>query len=729
MTALREGAGPRADAALLARRDHPEPHRFLGAHLQGGGVVVRAYRPGAVGVEALLDDGRRAPLAPAHVDGLFEGPLDAVSLPVSYRLAFRFPAGEHVVRDPYAFLPTLGELDLHLLAEGRHEELGRVLGAHVREVDGVEGVAFAVWAPEARSVSVVGDWNGWDGRVHPLRTLGGAGLWELFVPEAAEGARYKLELRARDGALLLKADPVAWEAEPSPGTASVVTRSRHAWRDEAWLAGRAADGPRAAPLAIYEAHLPSWRRGPDGRPRGYRELADELGAYVRELGFTHVELLPVQHHPYSGSWGYQVTGYFAPYADLGSPDDLRWLVDRLHAEHGLGVILDWVPAHFPRDAWALARFDGSALYEHVDPREGEHPDWGTLVFNFGRNEVRNFLVASALHWLEEYHADGLRVDAVASMLYRDYSRGEGQWLPNVHGGRENLEAISFLRELTETVHARVPGALLVAEESTAWPGVTRPPAEGGLGFDLKWNMGWMHDTLDYLGRDPVHRRWHHDRLTFGLVYAWSERFVLPLSHDEVVHGKGSLLGKAPGDAWQRLATLRALYAHMWAHPGRKLLFMGGELGQEREWSADRELDWGLLADPAHAGLQRLVGDLNRRYREEPALWELDDEPAGFAWLVADDAPQNVLAYVRRSRDGRVACCLVNLSPVPRIGYRVGLPAPGAWRELVNTDAVEYGGSGLGNLGRVEAEPVPWDGLSWSAAVLLPPLAGLWLVPC
>jgi 1,4-alpha-glucan branching enzyme len=611
------------------------------------------------------------------------------------------------------------DLDLYLFGEGRNEQLWRLLGAHPRD----DGVRFAVWAPNARAVSVVGDWNFWSESADPLSPQGSSGIWAGVVAHAAEGHRYKLAITHHDGVTSLRADPFAARAEPAPDTASTVFRSRHTWQDEAWLARRATTDPLSSPLSIYEVHAGSWRKG-----LGWRELADELGAYVEQTGFTHVELLPVMQHPYGPSWGYQVTGYYAPLATLGDPDDLRALVDALHGR-GIGVILDWVPAHFPKDSWALARFDGTALFEHADPRRGEHPDWGTLVFNTGRHEVRNFLLANALYWLEEFHADGLRVDAVASMLYLDYSRESGEWVPNRYGGREDLDAVSFFRDLNEILHARHPGVMVIAEESTAWPGVSRPTSSGGLGFTFKWNMGWMHDTLGYLAHEPVHRRYHHDELTFSLVYAWDENFVLPLSHDEVVHGKRSLLRKMPGDEWQQFASLRALYGHMWAHPGKQLLFMGGEIAQGVEWSEAASLDWYVLDYPAHAGVQRLVGDLNRAYRAEPALWEVDFAPHGFEWLVGDARDDNVLAYLRRSADGsRELVCLVNLSPTVRTDWRLPLPRAGTWREVLNTDAEAYGGTNVGNLGAIVAEPEPLHGRPFSAAVTLPPLATVWLAP-
>jgi 1,4-alpha-glucan branching enzyme len=705
-----------------------DPHSVLGAHPAKDGVLIRAYRPDAESVRVLPMD---VELEQRSGDGVFEGTIPGAKLPLDYELEVRYPAGDtYVLRDPYSFLPTLGELDIHLAAEGRHEQLYERLGAHPRELNGVAGVAFAVWAPNASSASVVGDFNGWDGRLNPMRSLGSSGIWELFIPGAEEGARYKFELRTREGRLRLKADPLAFRTERPPANASVVFESRHEWGDEDWVARRRASEPLRGPVSIYEVHIGSWRLDPveANRPLTYLEAADELAEYATYMGFTHVELLPVMEHPYAPSWGYQVTGFYAPTARFGQPDDFRAFVDRLHRA-GVGVILDWVPAHFPRDDWALARFDGTALYEHADPRRGEHPDWGTLVFNLARNEVRNFLLASALLWLRDYHADGLRVDAVASMLYLDYSRKAGEWVPNVHGGNEDLDSIAFLKQLNEVVHGREPGMLMAAEESTAWPGVSRPVYLGGLGFGLKWNMGWMHDTLEYFRRDPVYRRYHHHQLTFSLVYAFSENFVLPLSHDEVVHGKGSLLAKMPGDPWQKRANLRALFAYMWAHPGKKLLFMGGELGQEGEWRSDGSLDWHLLERPEHSGIQSLVRDLNTHYRNEPALWEIDFDPAGFRWLEPNDAAGNVLAFIRLSEGGkRQLVCACNFSPVPRPDYRLGLPRAGRWRELVNTDSELYGGSGVGNLGGLTAEERPWHDQPYSAEVTLPPLGAVWLVP-
>jgi 1,4-alpha-glucan branching enzyme len=706
-----------------------DPHSVLGAHAaEDGGVVVRTYRPEAqsvrvqpAGVAAELKD----------PSGLWEALLPKATLPLDYELEIEYANGDTFrLRDPYAFLPTLGELDLHLVGEGRHEELYERLGAHVRELGGVTGTAFAVWAPNARSVSVVGDFNSWDGRLHPMRSLGSSGIWELFVPGVQDGAAYKFEVRTQGGALRLKADPVAFAAEVPPANSSVVYRSTHEWTDDEWLASRAMVDQLRSPISIYEVHLGSWRRNTlDGnRSLNYLELADELGDYVKDLGFTHVELMPVMEHPFAGSWGYQVTGYYAPTSRFGTPDDFRTFVDRLHGK-GIGVILDWVPAHFPRDDWALARFDGTALYEHEDPRIGAHPDWGTLIFNLRRSEVKNFLLSNALYWLKEHHTDGLRVDAVASMLYLDYSREDGEWLPNEHGGRENLEAVEFLKDVNEMIYAREPGIISAAEESTAWPGVSRPTYLGGLGFGFKWNMGWMHDTLLYFQKDPVHRSYHHHTLTFSLVYAFSENFILPLSHDEVVHGKRSLLDKMPGDRWQKFANLRSLYAYMWAHPGKKLLFMGGELAEWEEWNYDGSLHWNLLEYAEHQGVQSLVRDLNATYRAEPALWEIDDDPAGFRWLEANDAANNVVAFARLDAKGeRAVVCVLNLSPVPRYEYRVGMPSSGRWHEALNTDSAYYGGSGVGNLGGIEAQATPWHDQPFSALLTLPPLGAVWFVP-
>ena len=630
--------------------------------------------------------------------------------------------------DPYRYWPTLGALDLHLLAEGRHEGLWRHLGAQVRVHQGTPGTSFAVWAPGAQAVRVVGDFNGWDGRLNPMRALGSSGVWEIFLPEVGPGAHYKFEVVTAQGQLSLRADPFAFGTEAPPATASVVTQSRHKWQDEAWFAQRAATNVLHSPVSIYECHLGSWRLIKDGdqwRSLTYREMADTLPGYLSDLGFTHVEFLPVAEHPFSGSWGYQVTGYYAPTARFGTPDDFRHLVDRLH-EAGIGVIVDWVVGHFPKDDWALARFDGTALYEHADPRLGEHRDWGTLVFNYGRHEVRNFLLANALFWIEEFHVDGLRVDAVASMLYLDYSRQEGEWITNRFGGRENLEAVDFIREFNEVVYRHHPSVMLVAEESTSWPAVSRPTYLGGLGFGFKWNMGWMNDTLVYFAKNPIYRRHHHHELTFALLYAFTENFILPLSHDEVVHGKGSLLSKMPGDRWQQFANLRALLAWMWAHPGRPLLFMGGEIGQNDEWRHDTSVDWHLLDYPEHAGVQALVRALNDIYRREPALWEQDFDWTGFRWIDPNDADNSVLSFLRFPvSSGRAIACVANLTPVPRPGYRVGLPQPGRWVEILNSDSAKFGGSGA-TVGEVTAEAVSWNDLDHSAELTVPPLGVVWL---
>ncbi|MGI9118561.1 MAG: 1,4-alpha-glucan branching protein GlgB [Acidimicrobiales bacterium] len=721
----------------LVAGEHGDPHRALGPHRGGGKrptTVVRGYRPDASAMALVLDDGARHTMKEVHPGGVFAVELPGAGEAPPYRLEVSYPDGQRFeIEDAYRFWPTVGDLDLHLLGEGRHEALWRVLGSQVRTHQGATGTSFSVWAPSARAVRVVGDFNGWDGRLHPMRSLGSSGVWELFLPGVGAGACYKYEILTHDRHLLLKADPVAFEALVPPGTSSVVNAPGYAWGDADWMEARAATDPLRRPLSVYEVHLGSWRTVPEegDRPLTYRELATELVDYVAEAGFTHVELLPVAEHPYAPSWGYQVSSYFAPTARFGPPDDFRALVDAFHAR-GVGVIVDWVPAHFPKDDWALARFDGTALYEHADPRQGEHPDWGTLVFNFGRNEVRNFLAASGQYWVEELHVDGLRVDAVASMLYLDYSRKEGEWVPNCHGGRENLEAVSFLQDFNTLMHGRHPGVLTIAEESTAWPGVSRPVYVGGLGFGHKWNMGWMHDTLDYFSKDPIHRRFHHHLLTFGLLYAFSENFVLPLSHDEVVHGKGSLLAKMPGDAWQKLANLRALYGWMWAHPGKQLLFMGCELAQGREWGHERSLDWHLLDDPGHAGVQALVADLNRLHRSEPALWSGDFEAAGFRWIDANDADQSCYSFLRLpvgdDVGGRPVACLANFTPVPRYGYRVGLPSGGRWEVLLNTDADCFNGSGVEVGPVLEAEALSWHGEDHSVVLTLPPLGVIWLAP-
>jgi 1,4-alpha-glucan branching enzyme len=625
-----------------------------------------------------------------------------------------------------ADFPTLGELDLHLFGEGKHERIYEKLGAHVLTHEGTSGVAFAVWAPNAKSVSVVGNFNEWNGANHPMRRLGDSGVWWLFISGLREGELYKYEIKA-GRQTLLKADPYAFMMEVPPNTSSIVFKSEYKFRDRAWLARRQKRQAWREPLSIYEVHFGSWRRITDdgNRPLTYREAAPLLAEYALKNGFTHIEFLPLKEHPYGPSWGYQVSAYFAPSSRYGTPDDLRFLVDYLH-QKGLGVIMDWVPAHFPKDAFALARFDGTALYEHADPRKGEHPDWGTYIFNYGRNEVRNFLIANALFWLREFHLDGLRVDAVASMLYLDYSRKEGEWVPNEFGGRENLEAISLIKELNEVTHRECPGTLMIAEESTAWPAVSHPVYAGGLGFDFKWNMGWMHDTLKYFQTDPFFRAGNHTSLTFGLIYAWTENFIQPFSHDEVVHMKGALLNKMPGEEWQKFANLRALYAYMWAHPGKKLLFMGGEFGQWREWNETESLDWHLLETPVHQGVQLLVQDLNKLYRKHAALWQADSEPNGFAWIEVDNTSENVIAFRRiQPSTGKEIICVANFSPVVREGHRLGLPRAGRYKQLLNTDHEKYCGGGFGVVKSIKAEKVPAHGLEYSAEICLPPLGTMW----
>ncbi len=697
-------------------------------HEHRGKLWVRTVQPGASGVEVIDAASGRAltSLAQVHADGVFEGRIPRRRERFAYRLRINRDAASVEIEDPYRFSPVLGELDVWLLAEGKHTRTYEKLGAHATTLEGVDGFAFAVWAPNASRVAIVGDFNHWDGRRHPMRLRRECGVWELFLPDIREGARYKYEIRDAAGALLpLKADPVAFAAELRPATASITSTPPGGAQGRAAAGAEAIRLPSAArnqPVSIYEVHTGSWRRGEDGRALSWSELADRLLPYVQEMAFTHVELMPVMEHPFDGSWGYQPTGLYAPTSRHGAPADFAALVQRFHAA-GIGVLLDWVPGHFPADAHALARFDGSCLYEHADPRQGLHPDWNTLLYNYSRHEVRNFLAANALFWLDRYAVAGLRVDAVASMLYLDYSRPPGEWVPNVHGGRENLDAVSFIRETNGLIRAGNPDAVVIAEESTAWPGVSRPAHEGGLGFHYKWNMGWMHDTLDYMRRDPVHRPHHHDALTFGLIYAFNEDFILPLSHDEVVHGKGSLLAKMPGDRWQRFANLRLYLGFMWAHPGKKLLFMGGEFAQQAEWSHDGELDWGALADEHHRGVQRLVADLNRAYRDTPALYQCDCEARGFEWIDFADRDQSVIVFLRRGQsDGALVVVVCNFTPVPRAGYRIGVPRPGHYREIINTDSAWYGGSNQGNAGGVEAVSAPCHGREYSVAVTMPPLA-------
>ncbi len=720
---------PDHEVAALEQGRHGNPHGVLGAHPHDGGVTVRVMRRLARSVTLLLPDERRVPME-HESSGIWTAVLDTDQVS-DYRLEVTWDDGvAHRQDDPYRFLPTLGEIDQHLVNEGRHEQLWTVLGAHVRTYDGplgsVAGTSFAVWAPHAQGVTIVGDFNQWDNSTHPMRMLASSGIWEIFVPGAGVGTRYKFDITTPEGQRVMKADPMARAAEAPPSSASIVTESTHEWGDDAWVTRRDSTAVVSAPMSVYEVHLASWRQG-----LSYRELADQLVDYVSELGFTHVEMMPVMQHPYGPSWGYHVTGYYAADARLGGPEDLKFLIDRLH-QAGIGVILDWVPGHFATDPWALSRFDGTPIYEHPDPRKGWHTEWGSFVFDFGRPQVRNFLVANALFWLEEFHADGLRVDGVASMLYLDYSREEGQWVPNRYGGNEYLEAVALLQETNATAYRRHPGVTIIAEESTSWPGVTKPTDADGLGFGFKWNMGWMHDSLDYVQHEPVHRQHHHHQLTFSMVYAFTENFMLPISHDEVVHGKGSLLRKMPGDRWQQLATLRAFLAFMWSHPGKQLLFMGSEFAQESEWADGRSLDWWLLDQPAHRGIADLVRDLNTAYKAQPALWQRDHDASGFQWLDADDAAGNTYSFLRLGapdEDGErpMLVALANFSGAPR-DVRVGLPRGGRWLETINTDADTYGGSGVGNMGVVTAQDEPHQGQPHSASLVLPPLGVLWLTP-
>ncbi|PYI69897.1 1,4-alpha-glucan branching enzyme [Arthrobacter livingstonensis] len=727
---LKKTAPLAVDAGVLAsvsEGTYYAPHSVLGAHLDSDGfATVRTLRHLAKSVTVVTDSGQ-FPMKHEH-GGIWVAvvPAEEAGHAPDYRLEVSYADGTHQADDPYRYLPTVGELDLHLMAEGRHETLWTTLGAHVRRyhsgLGDVTGVSFAVWVPAVRAVRVIGEFNNWDGRGHAMRSLGTSGVWELFIPDAAAGERYKFEILTEDGRWLEKADPMAYGTEVPPLTASRVVESNYAFQDAEWMAARAARDPHNSPMSVYEVHLGSWRQG-----LSYREMASELVDYVKWLGFTHVEFMPVSEHPFGGSWGYQVTSYFAPTSRFGHPDEFRFLVDSLH-QAGIGVIMDWVPAHFPKDEWALAKFNGGAQYEHADPRLGEHPDWGTLIFDFGRNEVRNFLVANALYWLEEFHIDGLRVDAVASMLYLDYSREDGQWSPNRFGGRENLEAISFLQEMNATAYRRNPGVVTIAEESTAFPGVTAPTSADGLGFGIKWNMGWMHDSLTYMAEDPVNRGWHHNQITFSLVYAFTENFLLPISHDEVVHGKGSLLRKMPGDRWQQLANLRAYLAFQWAHPGKQLIFMGTEFGQEAEWSEQHGLDWWLAENPPHRGIQLLVKELNRVYANTPALSEQDNKAEGFTWVNGGDTTHNVVSFIRWDKAGNPLVCIINFAGVAYEGYRVGLPQGGAWEEVLNTDRAEFGGSNVLNGGQLAAESEAWDGQKTSLALRIPPLGAVYLQP-
>lgn len=706
---------------------HADPFRVLGPHRVGDDLVIRVFRPDAQKVEILVNGSSSEPIEAEkiHRDGFFCARIPQATSDLDYHLRLTSWADtEWTMRDAYRYGPIMGEIDLHLFAEGQHWRIYDKFGAHLRTIVGDAGIYFAVWAPNAQRVSVVGDFNGWDGRVNPMRKLIGSGVWELFLPGIQEGAHYKFEIRAPSGALLLKSDPFAFFNQHGISTSSLVYNlERYKWSDHEWMEARQKrEWPKSA-VSIYEVHLGSWRRRADqgNRQLSYLELAETLVPYVVEMGYTHIELMPIAEHPFEGSWGYQVTNYYAPTSRFGNPDELRHFIDACHRA-GIGVIIDWVPAHFPKDAHGLAEFDGTDLYEHMDPRQGEHQDWGTLIFNFGRNEVRNFLIGNALFWLEKYHIDGLRVDAVASMLYLDYSREAGQWIPNVYGGRENLEAIYFLKRFNEVCYEQFPGIMTIAEESTAWPSVSRPTYLGGLGFGLKWNMGWMHDFLEYMSLDPIYRRFHHSNITFSLLYAFQEHFILVLSHDEVVHGKLSLLSKMPGDEWQKFANLRMFYAWMYGQPGKKLLFMGGEFGQWREWNHDESLDWHLLEAPRHDGLRRLVQHLNYIYRNEPALWDQDDTYDGFEWIDFHDADNSVVAFMRKSRGGDVIAFVVNATPVIRHDYRLGVPQAGFYREIINSDGETYGGSNIGNYGGAEAEPVAWMARDHSILIHLPPLA-------
>ncbi|UOM36175.1 1,4-alpha-glucan branching protein GlgB [Acuticoccus sp. I52.16.1] len=728
-TRTRDDLMPAAAEAIVTGR-HSDPFSILGMHPSedGSRLYIRTFAPQAEEVRLTDAKGKAvATMERTHPDGLFAVVLEKTE-PFDYRLKLKSGGHEWTTDDPYRFGTVLGELDVYLMAEGRHRKLYERLGSHPATVGGVDGVYFGVWAPNAKRVSVVGDFNGWDGRRHVMRLRAEVGVWEIFIPGISRGLYYKYEIIGAHGNVLpLKMDPLAFATEVPPDTSSVVHGLiDHDWSDGAWISSRSGVNDRSAPISIYEVHLGSWRRGDGNTYLGYDQLADELIPYVKSLGFTHVELLPISEHPFSGSWGYQPIGLYAPTSRFGTPEGFARFVDRAHAE-GIGVIIDWVPAHFPTDQHGLGQFDGTALYEHADPREGFHKDWNTLIYNLGRNEVANFLEANGLFWIDRYHVDGLRVDAVASMLYRDYSRGE-DWVPNKYGGRENLESISFLQSLNERVLETGEGAMVAAEESTAFPQVSRPVKDGGLGFNFKWNMGWMHDTLHYIQEEPVHRRWHHDSITFGLHYAFSEDFILPLSHDEVVHGKGSMLGKMPGDRWQKFANLRAYYAFMWAHPGKKLLFMGGEFAQEKEWNHDQSLDWHLLVDPMHRGIQDLIRDLNTLYKTTSALHEKDCDPDGFEWIDASDSQSSVFAFVRYAADRSPVVVVLNFTPIVRYNYRVGFPHGGQWREAMNTDSSVYGGSNVGNAGAIDVQDKPFHGREHSAELTLPPLGALIFVP-
>ncbi len=718
---LNLSSAQQTDLHRILQARHHDPFAVLGRHLQADIATVCVFKPR---VEQLSIGDQRLPMQRLENSDIFIWQGKASNIPQYYQLHGIADGEEFSDYDPYCFAAQLADFDIHLFSEGKHWHIQKLLGAHLRQVEGVNGVLFATWAPNAERVSVIGEFNHWDGREHPMRVRGGSGVWELFIPGLKAEALYKFEIRNREsGEILSKTDPYAQQYELRPNTASIITaQSDYKWLDSDWMKQRRKQDWLHIPTSIYEVHLGSWQKDADGSFLNYRELAHRLVTYVVELGFTHIELMPITEHPLDASWGYQTTGYFAPTRRFGTADDFRYFIDHCH-QHGIGVLLDWVPAHFPKDAFALARFDGSPLYEHEDPRRGEHRDWGTLIYNFGRNEVKNFLLASALFWLEEFHLDGLRVDAVASMLYLDYSREENDWIPNIHGGNENLEAIDFLRELNALTHDQQPGTVIIAEESTAWPQVTRPTDMGGLGFSMKWNMGWMHDTLKYMAEDPVHRQHHHNQLTFGLLYAFTENFVLPFSHDEVVHGKSSMLYKMPGDDWQRFANLRLLYIYMFTYPGKKLLFMGCEFGQGNEWNHEDQLDWYVLDYPLHQGVKRLLADVNSLYRNEAALYQLDFEHQGFEWLDCDDSQHSILAYIRKNEQQSVLVIL-NFTPVPREDYRIGVPLPGAYREIINSDSEYYAGGNIGNAGLVQTEATPCKGRQHSISLNLPPLAGL-----
>jgi len=705
----------------ISEARHHDPFSVLGKHSIAGTESVHAFIPRAreVTLPAINATMQRIPNS-----DFFEWRGDTGQLTSPYQIKWIDQAGqEHLTYDPYSYLPQLPDFDLHLFSEGKHWHAYRMLGAHKHSVDGIDGVLFATWAPNAERVSIIGNFNQWDGRCHPMRCRGGTGVWELFIPGLKAGELYKFEIRGRNGRILQKTDPYGQSFEKRPKTASIITGDTpYHWQDDDWIERRKNSDWLHAPLSIYEVHLGSWQRDDEGNFLDYKELAHRLVNHAQTLGFTHIQLLPITEHPFDGSWGYQTTGYFAPTSRFGAPHEFRYFVDYCH-RHNIGVLLDWAPGHFPKDAHALAEFDGTPLYEHADPRRGEHRDWGTLIYNYGRNEVKNFLLSSALFWMQEYHIDGLRVDAVASILYLDYSREPGDWLPNIYGGNENLEAIDFIRELNTVVHGEFPGCLMIAEESTAWPQVTRPIWLGGLGFSMKWNMGWMHDTLTYFSKDPIHRHYHHDQLTFGLLYAFTENFVLPLSHDEVVHGKSSLLNKMPGDEWQRFANLRLLYTYMYTYPGKKILFMGGEFGQGTEWNYDTILDWYVLQYPLHQGVMKLIGDLNNLYCHNEEFYSHDFEPEGFEWIDCHDASQSIISYQRKAKD-KFLIVVLNFTPIPRENYRIGVPREGVYREILNSDSEYYGGSNMGNGQGMVAEPTPWMNQSYSLNITVPPLGAV-----